>query len=71
MIRLKRLNGFEFVLNSDLIKIIETTPDTMITLTSGEKLLVKETVDEVVEKATLFWKRVHQEPPSLKGRDPA
>jgi flagellar protein FlbD len=62
MIRLKRLNGFEFVLNGDLIKMIEATPDTMITLTSGEKLLVKESVDEVIEKATNFWKRVHQEP---------
>jgi flagellar protein FlbD len=63
MIRLKRLNGTEFVLNNDLIKYIESTPDTMITLTTGEKLLVRESIDEVINKSTNFRKRLFQEPP--------
>lgn len=48
MIRLTRLNGKEFILNCELIKILEATPDTVITLTTGEKLMVKESVDEVI-----------------------
>ncbi len=38
----------EFVLNSDLIETIESTPDTVITLTNGKKYIVEETADEVV-----------------------
>ena len=62
MIRLRRLNGSSFVLNSDLIKTVEATPDTIITLTSGEKLLVLEPVDAVIRGALEFRKRVAQEP---------
>ena len=51
MITLHRFNsGPEFILNADLIKYIEKTPDTMITLINNEKLLVAETPDEVVRK---------------------
>ena len=42
MIELTRLNEVKFSLNSDLIEVIETTPDTVITLTTGKKLIVKE-----------------------------
>ena len=49
MIALHRLNGKEFVLNAEQIKFVEATPDTLITLAQGdEKLMVKESVDEVV-----------------------
>ena len=51
MITLHRLSGKEFVLNAEQIKFIESTPDTMITMSSeNEKLMVKESVDEVVRK---------------------
>ena len=50
MIELTRLNGANMVLNSDLIKTAEASPDTMLTLINGEKLIVRETLDQVVER---------------------
>ncbi len=50
MIQLTRLNGISILLNSDLIKIAEASPDTMLTLISGEKLIVRETCAEVMER---------------------
>lgn len=58
MIKLKRLNGEIIVINHDLIEMIEATPDTVLTLTTGKKILVKESVDEVIEKAAQFKNRV-------------
>jgi flagellar protein FlbD len=63
MIQVSRLNGRGFILNAELIKWIESTPDTIITLLSNEKIMVKESVDEVVRRATDYRKRLHQEPP--------
>lgn len=56
MIRLSRLNGKEFVLNSDLIQTIEETPDTLVTLVNGEKMMVREKLAEVIDRVTLFRK---------------
>lgn len=50
MIQLTRLNHVPFYLNSGLIELIESTPDTMITLTTGQKYLVAEGAQEVVDK---------------------
>jgi flagellar protein FlbD len=50
MIPLTRLNSHPFVVNAELIKFIESTPDTMITLTTGERLIVRETETEVIRK---------------------
>lgn len=58
MIKLKRLNGEFIVINNDLIETIEETPDTVLTLTTGKKILVRETVDEVIEKAAIFKNKV-------------
>ena len=54
MIRLTRLNRAPMVLNSDLIEHIDVTPDTVITLTTGQILRVRETADEVVERIAQF-----------------
>ena len=54
MIKVKRLNGKEFVVNSDLILYIEETPDTVITLTTGQKIVVIDTIDEVIDKIVDF-----------------
>ena len=51
MIRLTRLDGEAFILNADLIKYIENRPDTFITLTSNDRVVVGETQEEVVERA--------------------
>ncbi|HAR43242.1 MAG TPA: flagellar protein [Bdellovibrionales bacterium] len=56
MIKVSRLNGKEFVLNCDMIKTVEATPDTVITLLSGEKTMVRESVDDVI-RATMEYKR--------------
>lgn len=52
MIKVSRLKSRdnEFVLNAELIETIEQTPDTVITLTSGKKLIVEESADEIVRK---------------------
>jgi flagellar protein FlbD len=58
MIRLTRLNRAPMVLNSDLIEHIDVTPDTVITLTTGQILRVRESADEVVERIVEFRRRV-------------
>ncbi|MFT4111417.1 flagellar FlbD family protein [Silvibacterium sp.] len=58
MIALTRLNGSRFVLNSDLIQTIESSPDTTVTLMSGDKMLVREGVDEVKELTLAFRARL-------------
>ena len=50
MIKVKRLNGKEFIVNCDLIVYVEETPDTVITLTTGQKIVVSESVDEIIDK---------------------
>ncbi|GMG97134.1 flagellar FlbD family protein [Tepidimicrobium xylanilyticum] len=54
MIRVKRLNGKEFVVNSDLIQFVEETPDTVITLTTGQKIVVSESIDEIIDKVIKY-----------------
>jgi flagellar protein FlbD len=54
MIELTRLNGSTMVLNSDLIKTAEASPDTMLTLITGEKLIVREEMTEVVERVVTY-----------------
>ncbi|NLD45616.1 MAG: flagellar FlbD family protein [Clostridiaceae bacterium] len=54
MIRLRKLNGSSFVLNCELIETLEQTPDTVITTTNGKKLVVAETIDEIVEKVVQY-----------------
>lgn len=58
MIELTRLNGSPMVLNSDLIKTAEASPDTMLTLINGEKLIVKEECAEVVERVLAYRARL-------------
>ena len=58
MIRLTRLNRVPLVLNSDLIEHIDVTPDTVITLTTGQILRVRETADEVVKRIVTFRRQI-------------
>lgn len=50
MIPLTKLSNQAFVLNAELIKFVESTPDTMITLTTGDRFIVKESTDEVIRR---------------------
>ncbi len=56
MIHLTRLSGQPFVLNAELIQEIEATPDTIVTLNTGQKIMVKEEVD-AVRDAVINYKR--------------
>ena len=58
MIHLTRLNHVSLVLNSDLIEHIEETPDTVVTLTTGQILRVRESADQVVARIVEFRRRV-------------
>ncbi len=54
MIELTRLNGNPMLLNSDLIKTAEASPDTMLTLINGEKLIVREELSQVLERVVVY-----------------
>ena len=58
MIRLTRLNNRPLVVNSDLIKFIENAPDTVITLVSGEKIVVLETSQEVINRIVEYRRQL-------------
>ena len=59
MVRLTRLNRVPLILNSDLIEHIEETPDTVITLTTGQILRVRESADQVVDRIVEYRRRIH------------
>jgi flagellar protein FlbD len=58
MIKLTRLSGEEFILNADLIRFIEIGPDTYITLTTSDRLVVREAADEVVRRSIEYARSV-------------
>ena len=58
MIHLRLINGTEIVLNSDLIEFIEATPDTVISLSNGKKMIVRESVSEIIDKVVEFRGRI-------------
>ncbi|MGC2193128.1 MAG: flagellar FlbD family protein [Terriglobales bacterium] len=58
MIQLTRLNNQPLVLNSDLIKFVEQAPDTVITLVTGEKIVVRENVAQILEQIVQFRRSV-------------
>lgn len=57
MIYLTRLNHHPLIVNSDLIKFVEMAPDTVITLITGEKIVVTETAEQVIERMVEFRQR--------------
>jgi flagellar protein FlbD len=57
MIILTRLDGHPIALNEDLLVFAEKTPDTVLTMTSGHRLMVKECLEEVVARVTEFRRR--------------
>lgn len=58
MIRLTRINHVPLVLNADLIEHVEITPDTVIAMTSGQKFMVLESADEVIERVKDFRRAI-------------
>jgi len=58
MVKVTRMNGIEFVINAELIEFIEATPDTVITLTTGKKFVLKDSVQEVVDRIIEYRKAI-------------
>jgi flagellar protein FlbD len=74
MIELTRLNNRPLALNADLIKYVEQAPDTVITLVTGEKLVVKENAEEVIRRVIQFRRMLLADlyrGPIVRGTDEA
>lgn len=69
MIYVTRLNHTPVVLNSDLIEHVETTPDTVISLTSGQKMMVLESADEIIDRVVRFRRSILS-PETLESERP-
>ena len=59
MIQLTRLNRSAIVLNAIYIERLGSTPDTLVTLTTGKKVHVLETVEEVMDKVTVYYRKLN------------
>jgi flagellar protein FlbD len=69
MIRLTRINHVPLVLNSDLIEHVEATPDTVVALTTGQKLVVLESAEEVIQKVIDFRRSIAGHPALAAATD--
>ncbi|HVN08707.1 MAG TPA: flagellar FlbD family protein [Patescibacteria group bacterium] len=58
MIKLTRLNNQPLIVNCDLIKSVENAPDTVLTLVTGEKIIVRETTEQILERVIAFRRAV-------------
>ena len=63
MIALRRINNQPIMVNADLIESLESTPDTVVTLTSGNKLIVRDTMEEIQAKIVDYNRKIHAENP--------
>ena len=59
MIKVSRLNGEDYVLNCNLIETVEANPDTVISLTTGHKLVVRESAEEIINKVIQYNAKVN------------
>ena len=62
MIKLTKLNGDEFVVNAELIRYVERRPDTYVTLTTDDRFIVKESLEEVVMRSVAYSRAVRLAP---------
>jgi flagellar protein FlbD len=60
MIALTRLNGQQFVMNAEKIRYIEATPDTVVCCDTGEKMMVRETLAEVMRRAIEYARTIRR-----------
>ena len=68
MIKLTRFDGSEVAVNAELVKFVEAAPDTIVTLTSDQKLLVLETVDEIIERVIDYKRIAYGSLPQVRDR---
>ena len=58
MIKVTRLNGMDLYINAELVEFIEATPDTVLTLTTGKKFVLRDAVDDIVSRVIEYRKTV-------------
>lgn len=58
MINLTKLNNIPLIVNVDLIETVECTPDSVITMTNGKKMVVKDSVEEIIEKTIVYKNKI-------------
>jgi len=68
MINVTKLNGSSIVINTDLIELVEVTPDTLISLTTGRKIMVSETMEEIVRLALEYRLKSRSHPVPAGGQ---
>lgn len=61
MIELTKFNEMKFTVNAEIIEFVEETPDTVISLTTGKKILVKESRQEVVDKVIEYKRLIYSQ----------
>ncbi|MFW5999104.1 MAG: flagellar FlbD family protein [Bacillota bacterium] len=59
MIKLTKMNGEEIVINIDLVETVQATPDTVISLSTGKKVLVENDVEEIIEKVINYKRKIN------------
>ena len=69
MIRVTRFNGTKLYVNAELIKFVEGTPDTVISLTDGTKIVIRERPEEVVEEVIAYRQRIQRAPINAQEAD--
>lgn len=62
MVHLTRLNGSKIVINADLIEFIEELPDTIVTLSTGQKIMVNESAEDIIEKVKEYKRAIFSRP---------
>ena len=58
MIQVTKLNMQELIINGELIEVVESTPDTVITMTTGRKFVVNESKEEIIEKVLAYKRQI-------------
>lgn len=58
MIYVTKLNNDEIVINADLIEVIEETPNTIITLTTGKKIIIKDSIKDIIDKVITYKRKI-------------
>jgi len=71
MIRLNRLDGEAFLLNAELIKYVESRPDTFVTLTTGDRIVVAQSPDDVLRLTLEYHQRKSLLPPPAAAAAPS
>lgn len=65
LVEVTRFNGSKIMINAELIEVVESTPDTVITLTTGKKFVVKETCNEIADLVIRYKRKIHVEGPTF------